>query len=169
MTLAGTDRYIREIKIPMYADPPLTADTIVRLYANDGPAGEPSTILFSHTLPQVAYRMRDLVDRSRARRPCADTLTWSVQLSSLAGSDAGPFLFDPPTVGSSADDFWSDDGTGFALFDFHSDPPDPSDTPANFAADLGHHGARAFGDAFGGIGIGGVGMWRVVLEDSLAC
>jgi hypothetical protein len=45
-------------------------------------------------------------------------LVWTVKFSGIEGSEhAGLLYYNPPTVGSSFDDYWLNNGTGFQLVD----------------------------------------------------
>jgi len=60
-------------------------------------------------------------------------LVWTVSFSGVEGAERAELpIYNPPTVGSSFDDFWTKDGSGnFALFRF------PSGNPVgNFAANV---------------------------------
>lgn len=47
-----------------------------------------------------------------------DTVAWSVVFTGVAsGNSAGLLYYDPPNVGTSADDFWAKTGTGWQLLD----------------------------------------------------
>ncbi|MCI0539614.1 MAG: PEP-CTERM sorting domain-containing protein [Verrucomicrobiales bacterium] len=59
-----------------------------------------------------------------------DHFTWSVELTGIdVGEQAGLMLYNPPTVGTSFDDFWQRDGATWNTF-----LVDGGATPANFAA-----------------------------------
>lgn len=60
----------------------------------------------------------------------ADHFTWSVELNGIdPGEQAGLMLYNPPSIGSSFDDFWQEDGAAWNTF-----LVDGGATPANFAA-----------------------------------
>jgi hypothetical protein len=130
VNLAGADRSVDSIDIVLYANTSLTADTTIRLYANDGPGGAPGTVLWADTLSQVSYSGPTAVSAPvMPYTAVPNTLTWAVEFNNRsAAGGLGPVMYDPPTVGSSLNDFWLDDGTGWALYWFGGDPV------ANFGA-----------------------------------
>jgi len=130
VNLAGNDRCVNHVDIQMGADTSLVADTTFRIYANDA-GGAPGTLLYEQALGQVAYGGSttlsiDLLANVEVPSP----LTWTIELNNrtVPTGHVGPRVCDPPTVGSSLDDFWMDQGSGFALYWFGGSPV------ANFGA-----------------------------------
>jgi len=94
-----------------------TQSVRLRLYANTGVGGSPSTTpLFTSDPISLAtgYRTQP-IDFALAIPPITlpETFTWTVQFSNLAaGETGGLLLHSPPTVGSSFNDFWQRDALG---------------------------------------------------------
>jgi hypothetical protein len=89
-----------------------TANLQARLYANDGAAGKPSTLLWSGPVKTNVPLTSgiDLVDFSVPAVLVPNTFTWTVQISNTSPVAAGLPTFAPPTVGS-ADGDWFGDGS----------------------------------------------------------
>jgi len=135
VTLAPGGRLITKFELDYYeADSagPVTADTILRFYANDG-AGDPAapgTVLFEMDLGEVTYDDMATLTVDVPHVPVPDSFTWALELNNSSTANAvGPLIWETPSVGSSGDHFWWDDGTGFAPYQF-------TGLSSNFAAKL---------------------------------
>lgn len=113
ITLAGTDRDVTSIDIMIHVlgANAGTADTQVRFYANDGAGDIPSTMLWDSGLLAAMPHAAGLSMMTFAVPSVTvpDTFTWTIEFTNRAGSIAdamGPRMYDPPTVGSSDNDFW---------------------------------------------------------------
>ncbi|MCS5571941.1 MAG: hypothetical protein NZ789_03305, partial [Pseudomonadales bacterium] len=114
------NRLLDSLSFEYYGD--FTADgdekAVVRIYANDGDslsgvdAQEPGTLLYESDPIAVAAGYNS-VSVSDLLIEVPDTITWTVQffgVGNTAGDRAGLVLHDPPSVGSSFDDFWINTG-----------------------------------------------------------
>lgn len=132
ITLAGTDRLLSEFKIEVFAAGLGGGESLTfRLYANDGTGNAPGTLLaeaagvaIGNGLQTLTYTDPTLV--------LPDRLTWTVEFAGVEGAEQAQLpIYDPPTVGSSFDDFWVNSGGTWATFRF------PGGNPAgNFAANV---------------------------------
>jgi hypothetical protein len=88
----------------------------LRLYANDGAAGAPGSLLYDG--PQRPVALGDNspdIDFSLFTPALIlpETFTWTIQFSGLSGTETGDlFLYGPPNKGSSLIDFWERDSPG---------------------------------------------------------
>lgn len=116
LQLAGTGRTLTQFQFEYYGEFVSTGNETVRvrLYANDGPnqdvpnTEEPGTLLYESEPLPVYPRLNTLTLRGLSIQ-VTNTLTWTVKFGGLTGAynhRAGPTFYDPPTVGSSYDDFW---------------------------------------------------------------
>jgi hypothetical protein len=110
VNLAPGPRGMTDISLMIYnAGNPGTADTTVSVHAGGSPL---DTQLFSTTLLDYAYPNPDGWNAVTVHTPYVtlpDTVTWTVGFNNRIGIEAiGPLLYDPPTVGSSADHYWLD-------------------------------------------------------------
>lgn len=105
----------------------------LRLYQNDGPNGSPGTMLYESPLFSLAPGYRSITaDGINVFSP-SDDLTWTVQFSGITDNEIAGLLFeDPPTVGSSFDDFWEKQGGTFVTKVFTG----PDAQVANFGAQV---------------------------------
>lgn len=107
-----------------------------RLYANNGPNGSPGTLLFESDPFTVrsGYGSVTIGDPNtldlNVYAPM-DQLTWTVQFTGITGNEiAGLTLYDPPTVGSSFNDYWEKVGGTFVT----KTSTGPDAAVANFGA-----------------------------------
>lgn len=132
VTFAGTDRVVTDFKVEYFNDniASLAGKSVtLRLYSSAGNQTAPGALLYSATEPLGATGF-NTITVSGLSLAVPDNVTWTVQFGGLAGGDsAGLPLYDPPTIGSSFDDFWQNSGSGFSLFRFPGGDPN-----ANFAA-----------------------------------
>lgn len=133
VNLAGTDRTVTDFSF--YAR--LNASTlgsqslVFRFYDNTGGTnGAPGTLLFQSD-PQAMALGSQTFTVSGLSVTVPNSFTWTVTFSNLgAGDDAGLLIYNPPTIGTSLNDFWQKDGGGaWSLMQVNGGL-----TPANFAA-----------------------------------
>jgi hypothetical protein len=110
----------------------------VNLYAMDGPptAGSfgfstPGELLFTTTVPIAATVGAEItINEPTGLVGLPDTLAVGLSFGGVdfipGGNDAGPLLYDPPSTGSSFDDYWlrgfPNPGDPWGLFTFDGDP-----------------------------------------------
>jgi hypothetical protein len=121
ITLSGTERTLSVFSFEYFFSGTTvsTQNWTLRLYANNGITNSPGTVLFTGTPQQVSlgtngYSRYD-VDFGTATNliTLPDTFTWTVQFSNLAaGQNAGLLVYGPPSIGTSFNDFWQNDGSG---------------------------------------------------------
>jgi hypothetical protein len=137
--LSGSDRTITDFRFETFlsnnSDGNETGTLVLRL--NDGPLLSPG-----RNAPGTAIYTSAPFDLTTGRGTVVatglsidvpstvDHFTWSVVLNGVdAGEQAGLMLYNPPTVGSSFDDFWQNASGTWNTF-----LVDGGATPANFAA-----------------------------------
>jgi hypothetical protein len=106
---AGTARLVSELQVGVSQQGTAgTADLRARLYANDGPAGQPGSLLWESALrDDVALTGGiDLIAFPVPLVLVPDTFTWTIQISDARPIAVGLPFFHPPTVGSSPDYAW---------------------------------------------------------------
>ncbi len=116
ITLAGTERVLAEFSFAYYSDYAASRALAFELYANDGFGGAPGTLLYSDSYDIV--RGTSGVDVTIPFIPdfgdlLPDTFTWTVQFG--GSGTAGLLIADPPTIGSSRDEFWELQSSGWSL------------------------------------------------------
>jgi hypothetical protein len=118
-----------EISLLIYRDPggaPGTADTTISVHGGDDPT---DPLLFTTTL--VGHNYVGGFNTLTAQTPYVtlpDTVTWTLEFNNRADTVLmGPLLYDPPTVGTSADEFWLNGATAW-----FGGPP----AVANFGAEI---------------------------------
>jgi hypothetical protein len=132
--LGGTSRVVTEFQFEYYGD--FVASGIesarIRIYKNDGPGVDPTpgTLLYDSGTFAIApgYQTRTFTGLNVT---VPTDLTWTVQFSGLVGGtgdEAGLIIRNPPSVGSSYNDFWLKTGGTWQLFSWNGNPV------ANFAA-----------------------------------
>lgn len=138
--LGGTARTITEFQFEYLGDflPEQDASVNVRLYKNDGVytnAGDffpPGTLLYESG-PQRIFPGYNVLALKNLSVAASNSITWTVKFIGLGNTQsnrAGLTFYNPPTVGSSYDDFWVKTNNGWQLWVFGGNPP------ANFAARL---------------------------------
>jgi hypothetical protein len=108
-----------------------TAD--LKFYANDGPGGAPGTLLYDSG-PFSLAKGYNTVNDTGLFTQVPNSFTWTVLFGGIeAFESAGLLFYNPPTTGSSADDYWQKDANGnWALQRFT-----PAGGPvANFGAQI---------------------------------
>ena len=113
------NRLLDSLSFEYYGDFTAEGDekAVVRIYANDGAgadgvAQEPGTMLYESDPIAVAAGYNS-VTVSDLLIEVPGTITWTVQffgVGTTAGDRAGLVLHNPPSVGSSFDDFWVNNG-----------------------------------------------------------
>jgi hypothetical protein len=112
---ALTERVITSIKFEYYLASGASGDETaqLRLYRNDGSAGEPEYLLydtgaFSISSGASGFNYVTLDDLALSVQ---DGLTWTVLFGGVSSTEtAGLLVYGTPTVGTSFDDFWEKSG-----------------------------------------------------------
>ena len=109
-----------------------TADLQVRLYANDGPGGEPGTLLWEGpVLDDVLISPEPrLIQLGGPAMFVPDTFTWTVQISDVQPGAVGLPHFDPPSHGTSPAYAWVGEPGSWTRLS------DPGGLPVNFMAHM---------------------------------
>jgi len=145
VNLAGTGRLLTDFKVDYYLSPSANGNEVaqVRFYANDGVSngqvnGTPGTLLFdsgTFALSSGDAKGFNTIDISGLEGvTVSDSFTWTILFGGIDPIEqAGVLFYNPPTVGSSYDDFWarSTDGA-WALNTF----PSVNGKVANFGAQV---------------------------------
>ena len=124
MNLGLNNRLIDSLSFEYYGD--FTADgdetAVARIYANDGAkvgaANTPGTLLYESDSFSIAAGFNS-VNISGLLVEGTDTITWTVEFDGVGeveGNRAGLIFYNPPAVGSSADDFWVKSGGSWSTF-----------------------------------------------------
>jgi hypothetical protein len=114
----ATERTVTDFKVEYYLAPTTDNNETarVRLYNNDGPGQAPGSLLFdtgdvSITSGTSGYNYLDLQNLGLRVQ---DGITWTILFGGIeAGENVGVLLYNPPTVGSSFDDFWENSTGGW--------------------------------------------------------
>ena len=114
VSAAGTDRFVTGLNIEIYsqggffpAGNPGVADFTARLYANDGPAGIPGSLLWQSDPVHVAYPGGlSLLAFSVPQVLVPDVFTWTLQYTNMSTPPPALPFANTPTIGSSADFSW---------------------------------------------------------------
>lgn len=112
ITLAGTERIVTEFMFGYFGDFTAEGDerARIRFYANDGTGGAPNTVLYDSGSVGISTGSNLEYTLGGLSVAVPDTFTWTVKFEGLTqvdGDKAGFYFYDPPTVGSSLDYFWS--------------------------------------------------------------
>jgi len=130
--LAGTERTVTDFSFYARLNASVlgSQSVVFRFYDNTGTGGSPGALLFQST-PQAMALGSQTFSVSGLAVTVPNSFTWTVTFSSLGvGDDAGLLIYNPPTIGSSLNDFWqSDSGGAWSLMQVNGGL-----TPANFAA-----------------------------------
>lgn len=141
VTLGGTERTISEVKINYYLNASASGNETaqVRLYSNDGAGGGPGTLLYDSGSFSITYSATtggySVIDINELAVASGNSLTWTILFSGIdpsAGEVGGVLFVDPPTVGSSYDDYWVKNNGTWELNRF----PDNGGKVANFGAQI---------------------------------
>jgi hypothetical protein len=102
VAVSGTALNVNDLKIGVTSQgSPGSATLQAFLYANDGAAGAPGTLLWtSAIMPNVALTGgSDLIDFAVPNVLVPSTFTWAIQISDTRPIASGLPIFSPPTVG----------------------------------------------------------------------
>lgn len=120
INLAGSSRVMTDFKLDYYLSSNATGNETaeLRFYANDGsalgvPNGSPGSLLYDSGTISLGKGF-NTISISGLSTQVPNTLTWSIIFNGIDPIEqAGVLFYNPPTVGSSFDDFWarSKDGT----------------------------------------------------------
>ena len=125
--LGGTARTLTGFQVEYYGEFTTLGNESaqIRFYANDATSSEafnspPGTLLYASGPLAIAqgYNVLSVTNLALA---IPDHFTWTIQFSGLKnkfGSRAGVVFYSPPTVGSSFDDYWQKDPTGWGTYTF---------------------------------------------------
>jgi hypothetical protein len=138
-----------------------TADLQARLYANDGPGGEPGSLLWeSPLMNDVALTGNvELISFPVPWVAVPNIFTWTIQTSDATPVAVGLPFFNPPTVGSSPDYSWfGSPGSWGRLF------PSSPDLPQNYMARVIAVSTPEPTSVLGLLSIGALGIGSVFLR-----
>ena len=86
---------------------------VVRMYANDGPAGAPGTLIWETDQFSLENGQGRISFENITGVILPQNLTWSLVASGLNGGEKfGVQLYDPPSIGASAADYWQKNAFG---------------------------------------------------------
>lgn len=115
VTLQGLNRKLTTFQFEYSATltPAATKQGVVRMYANDGAAGAPGTLLFESDPFELGNGYANITIDGITGVTLPNTLTWTFITSGLAGGEsAGVLLYNPPSVGASGNDYWQRNAFG---------------------------------------------------------
>ena len=127
VNLAGSSRLLTDFKVDYYLSPAASGNEVaqIRFYANDGASngqvnGTPGTLLFdsgtfalSTTVDAKGFNTIDINLSSSGGVNVPDSFTWTILFGGIDPIEqAGVLFYNPPTVGSSYDDFWAKSADG---------------------------------------------------------
>lgn len=115
VVLDGIGRDLFQFQFEYFADvtPGVTKQVIARIYDNTGAGGAPGNLVWeSDPIDLVSgYSQASITGITGVTLP--DRLTWSiVPLSLTSNEKVSALIYDPPSVGSSANDFWQRNALG---------------------------------------------------------
>jgi hypothetical protein len=111
--LAGNARIGKRLEILMYGDE-ITSETILSLYDNTGINGAPNNLLWTANLGDMHYSSPTTLSAALPDVLLPDTVTWTFKCHRPnPNTFIGNVVYDPPSVGSSGDWYWYNDGSGF--------------------------------------------------------
>lgn len=107
VTLAGTERYVSRFEVGVYSSLAGSADMRIRFYTGT-PFANPVAIYDSGWYNQMAFIAGQQTFGFAIPNALVPTnFTWTVQYANVVGmTSVGPRLANPPTIGSSANNFW---------------------------------------------------------------
>ncbi|MDB6036978.1 MAG: sorting protein [Verrucomicrobiales bacterium] len=133
INITSTARTMTDFSFEYYLSPGSSGNETAQLFirARDGSGGlTPGTILYdSGTIPlaglQTAQGFGTIsATGTSVALPANGNLVWTVKFGGIEGTPgavggehAGLLYYNPPTVGSSFDDYWLNNGSGFQLVD----------------------------------------------------
>jgi len=136
ITLAGQsfDRTITTFRFDYYLSHGVTGNeqATLTVYDTTGPGGSPGNVLFSDGPFNITSGYNTVTD-SGLNVSVPDTIIWTVQFTGISANESvGLLFYNPPTVGSSFDDYWEKVNGVWTLSRFT-----PSGGPvANFGAQV---------------------------------
>jgi hypothetical protein len=170
--LAPGARQATEFQFTYYSNYDLNNGATVRFYKNNGPlvsgAAAPGDLLYQSaafnivksdaTDPNNVLAQTATINLSGTGLVLPDVLTWTVEFDGVGnGQDASLLVFDPPSAGSSFNDFWKKDGTTWTINQF------PGGPRANFNAKLSASRTTSVPDAGSSMALMGLGLTAVVM------
>jgi hypothetical protein len=135
ITLAGTDRALTALKVEVFGKD-LSGDetATIHLYSISGSLSSGFTLTeIGSGGPAPIVNGFNTLTYTEPGLTLPDKLVWTISFAGVSSSERAELpIYNPPTVGSSAEDFWTKDSAGdFALFRF------PGSNPVgNFAANV---------------------------------
>lgn len=115
VTLQGLNRDLFRFEFEYSATltPSASKQGLVRMYQNDGPGGAPGTLLWETDPFQLQTGQGTVIFNEITGVKLPSSLTWSLATSGLGGGESfNVQLYNPPSVGSSADNFWQKNAFG---------------------------------------------------------
>jgi hypothetical protein len=132
LSSSTTDRVLRTFKFEYWLSHDVNSNEFVTLslYKNDGADyfggtanPTPGTLLYQTSSAIPSGQRTFLADFTGTNITLPDKFTWTVSFSGVTGSEqVGLLFYDPPTVGSSFDDYWEKVGTTWTLKNFVGGP-----------------------------------------------
>ncbi|HEY7116085.1 MAG TPA: PEP-CTERM sorting domain-containing protein [Tepidisphaeraceae bacterium] len=123
VTLAPGGRQVTRFSVLLYnnLETNYTGDFTANFYLPDE-NGLPGTSLWQGTAHVADGQAGDrLVSWDVPNVTVPDSFIWGLSMSVNGTDDIGPYLNDTPTVGTSEDLAYYNDGTGWFAYDYHSD------------------------------------------------
>lgn len=115
VTLDGQNRLLSQFQFEYFTSltPAASKQGILSIYQNNGTGGAPSTLVFESNPITLLNGFNQVVISGISGVTLPTTFTWTVKFAGLTGTEtAGLLLYDPPSIGSSADDFWQKNAFG---------------------------------------------------------
>ena len=134
INLAGTARLLSALKIEVFAKDLGGNETAsMQLYKNNGTYQSPIFEQIGSAVPVALVNGFNTLTYTDPALILPDTFIWTVSFNGVGpGERAELPIYNPPTVGSSLDDFWTKDSSGsWTLFRFDGGNP-----AGNFAANV---------------------------------
>jgi hypothetical protein len=144
LSTTTTDRLLKTFKFEYWLSHDVNSNETVTLflYNNNGAdyfggTGNPTpgTVLYQSDAISIPNGQRTIIfDLSTNNITVPNRMTWAVQFGGVTGSEqVGLLMYNPPTVGSSLDDYWEKVGSTWTLKNFDSAHGGPV---ANFGAQV---------------------------------
>ena len=115
VTLDGANRLLSQFQFEYFASltPAASKQGLLRIYQNNGTGGAPNTLVFESNPFTLNNSFNQVIITGITGVTLPSTFTWTVAFAGLTGSEAGGLLlYNPPSFGSSADDFWQKNAFG---------------------------------------------------------
>jgi hypothetical protein len=106
--LDGIERLVTQFKFEYWMSHGVTGNEKmeVNIYSNDGLYGEPGTPLYNSGEFSIRSGY-NTVTLDGLQVPVTDQITWTVKFTGIDVNERfGLLIYDPPTIGSSYNDFW---------------------------------------------------------------